>query len=727
MWESRGVSRARAVACLLAAGFGACYLAWRLTSTLNPAALWFAMILWAAEFYGFVSSVLFYYAAWNTKPRRTWRPAAAGISVDVMVPTYNEPEWVVRRTLIGALAMTYPHETYLLDDGRRPEMEALAKELGVGYITRPDNVGAKAGNLNWAMGRTSGDFIAIFDADHVPLRQFLDRTIGYFADPTVAFVQTPQEFYNVESFQHLTKTAQKRSWHQQQLFYRVLQPGKDHWNSAFFCGSCGVMRRAALEEVGGFATETITEDMHTSFRLHAKGWSSAYHNEVLALGLAAQTATPYHLQRLRWGQGTMQMLRKERLFTNSALSIHQRINYFASVLHYFDGYQRLLLYLAPSLAVATGLLPIRAMTLPFIVMVVTYYALSMTAFKLTGRGYSMFVATERYHMIGFYTYIRSSLGLIKRKKLRFSVSPKAAVGGADRRLMVPALLIAGYAIACFIGGVVRLELTSNVNVLAFWINTAWSGWILALALAAVMTTARSVDYRRTPRAHAALPVRWRVDGIEGIGVLADLSEGGAALLLPRSVRKGDTVSFHVLWSRVSLRASGTVRRAQRTESGTLVGLEWEEPTGSEALKLSRLAIDLTARHFLLDFDHPPDRIGQLPLTRRHRRHSPRKQVAVPLRLGVDDEAPWAVTEDVSAEGALVLSPIEIPVGTRLEVSRWDSEPVRVEVMRCQAVNLPPGKAWRLGLRVSGALVTTGLTAAAGLVEPAAASFEIVAA
>jgi len=261
---------------------------------------------------------------------------------------------VVRRTLIGALAMTYPHETYLLDDGRRPEMEALAKELGVGYITRPDNVGAKAGNLNWAMGRTSGDFIAIFDADHVPLRQFLDRTLGYFADPTVAFVQTPQEFYNVESFQHLTKAAQKRSWHQQQLFYRVLQPGKDNWNSTFFCGSCGVMRRAALEEVGGFATETITEDMHTSFRLHAKGWSSAYHNEVLALGLAAQTATPYHLQRLRWGQGTMQMLRKERLFTNSGLSIHQRINYFASVLHYFDGYQRLLLYMAPSLAVATG-------------------------------------------------------------------------------------------------------------------------------------------------------------------------------------------------------------------------------------------------------------------------------------------------------------------------------------------------------------------------------------
>ena len=143
---------------------------------------------------------------------------------------------------------------------------------------------------------------------------------------------------------------------------------------------------------------------------------------------------------------------------------------------------------------------------------------------------------------------------------------------------------------------------------------------------------------------------------------------------------------------------------------------------ADAEQHKRLAIDLTARHFLLDFDHPPDRVGQLPLTRRHRRHSPRKQVVVPVRR-VDDDAPWAV----SAAGALVLSPIEIPVGTRLQVSRWDSAPVSVEVMRCQAVNLPPGQARRLGLRVSGALVTTGVTSLAEVAEPIAASLEIAAA
>ena len=708
--DSRAISWARALACLLATVVGAYYLGWRLTATLNPAALWFAIPLWAAEVYGFVSSVLFFYTAWNTQPSRPWRPAPTGITVDVMVPTYNEPVWVVRRTLIGALAITYPHETYLLDDGRRPEMEDLARELGAGYITRPDNAGAKAGNLNWAMQRTSGEFITIFDADHVALPQFLDRTLGYFLDPTLAFVQTPQEFYNVESFQHLTKWAQKRTWHQQQLFYRVLQPGKDHWNSAFFCGSCRVIRRSALEQVGGFATETITEDMHTSLRLHATGWSSAYHNEVLALGLAAQTATPYHLQRLRWGQGTMQLLRREKLLTNRGLSIHQRINYCASALHYFDGYQRLLLYLAPSLAVATGILPIRALTFPFVAWFAAYYTLSMVAFKLTGRGYAMFVATERYHMVGFYTYIRCSAALVTRRRLRFAVSPKAEAGRPGLGLALPAALLAAYAGLCFLAGLGRLTLGHDGNAVAFWINTVWSGWIVSLALSAVAMTRGSVDFRRAPRAHAALPVRWNVEGIRGIGVLEDLSERGAALLLPRPVRAGDTVSFAVLWSGVSFAANGTVRRARRTDSGTHVGLEWDEPCGPEALRLSRLAIDLTARHFLLDFNRPPDRLGQLQLTRGHRRGAPRRQVAVPLRLGVEESAPWAVTEDVSADGALVLSPIAIPVGTQLEVSRWDSQPVAVQVVRCQAVDLPPGRAWRLGLRVDGALVAGNLPA-----------------
>jgi hypothetical protein len=287
--------------------------------------------------------------------------------------------------------------------------------------------------------------------------------------------------------------------------------------------------------------------------------------------------------------------------------------------------------------------------------------------------------------------------------------------------MLPAALLVGYTAVCFIAGLTRITLGHDGNAMAFWINAAWSGWIVSLALAAVTMTAGSVDFRRAPRAHATLPVRWNIEGIRGIGVLEDLSERGAALLLPRPVRAGDRVSFAVLWSGVSFAATGNVRRARRSEAGTHIGLEWDEPTGAEALRLSRLAIDLTARRFLLDFNRPPDRLGQLQLTRRHRRGASRRQVAVPLRLGVGDNAPWAVTEDVSVDGALVLSPIAIAVGTRLEVSRWDSQPVAVQVVRCQAVDLPPGRAWRLGLRVEGALVAVNVPVVEEPITAAAAA------
>ena len=718
--EPTALTRARALACIIAIAIGGGYIIWRLVATLNPAALWFAIPLWAAEVYGLVSSILFYYTAWNTRPSHQWRPAPPGVTVDVMVPTYNEPVWVVRRTLLGAMRMTYPHRTFLLDDGRRPAMEELARELGCGYITRSNNDGAKAGNLNWALAHTSGELVAIFDADHVPLPNFLDRTVGYFDDPKLAFVQTPQEYYNVESFQHVTKPREKRSWHEQQLFYRVIQPGKDHWNAAFFCGSCGVMRRSALADVGGFATETITEDMHTSLRLHARGWSSAYHDEVLALGLAAQTATPYHLQRLRWGQGTLQVLRRERVLRNRGLTIHQRLNYFASALHYFDGYQRLLLYLAPSLAVATGVLPIRALTLPFIASVVAYYAASMLAFKLSGRGYAMFIATERYHMVRFYTYIRASIGLIARRKLRFSVSPKAEAGAGDLRLALPAAIVGGYVIACFAIGLVRLALGHDSNAAAFWINTAWSAWILSLAAAALVRTKGTVDFRRTPRAHAGLPARWTTETGSGIGVLVDLSERGAALLLPRAVRRGDAVSFRVLWPGVGLTASGTARRSRRVDGGALVGLQWEEPGGSDARELASLAIDLTSRRFLLDFNRPWGRETVVPLPRGHRRGSRRRELQLPVRLGVQKDDPWAVTEDVSAGGALLFSPVAVSAGTRLQLSLSDGRALDAEVVRCQPVTLPPGTGWRLGVRIDGELAAVAAQEASAAAHPAAA-------
>ncbi|MEO8629005.1 MAG: cellulose synthase catalytic subunit, partial [Betaproteobacteria bacterium] len=231
------------------------YLAWR-PSTFNPQAMTFSVILYAAEVFGFVSSLMHIMMVWRLTVREA-PVAPLGLTVDVFVTTYNEPVAMLRRTLIAATRMDYPHSTWILDDGNRPEMKALADSLGCRYVARTDNRDAKAGNLNNAMRHSLAEFIAVFDADHAPARDFLRHSLGYFRDANVAFVQTPQDFYNLDSYQHRRTPKRRLVWTEQSLFFRVIQRGKDYWNAAFFCGSCAVLRRRALDEVNGFATGTV--------------------------------------------------------------------------------------------------------------------------------------------------------------------------------------------------------------------------------------------------------------------------------------------------------------------------------------------------------------------------------------------------------------------------------------------------------------------------------------
>jgi cellulose synthase (UDP-forming) len=272
--------------------------------------------------------------------RQTW-------TVDVLIPTYNEPEPIVRRTVIGALAMTYPGKrVFVLDDARRPEIERLATSLGCGYITRPDNRHAKAGNLNHALALTRGDLIAIFDADHVPVQSFLGETVGFFEDSRVALVQTAQHFFNPDPFERNLGLTE-RIPPEQSFFYHVVQPGNDFWNSAFFCGSCAVLRRSAITAIGGFRTQTVTEDAHTSLALHARGFHSVYVRRPLAAGLATETLAAHVKQRMRWARGMAQVLRVDCPLFKRGLTVAQRLNYFNAMLHFFFGIPRLIMIAAP--------------------------------------------------------------------------------------------------------------------------------------------------------------------------------------------------------------------------------------------------------------------------------------------------------------------------------------------------------------------------------------------
>ena len=408
------------------------YLFWRATASLNLHALWLSIPLLVAEVYGFLNSTMFLFMVWRV-PEADEAPPAANASVDVFITTYNEDISILRATTLGCLAMEYPHETYLLDDGQRPEVERLAEELGCRYLTRPANTHAKAGNINNALGLTDGQFIAVFDADQVPHPDFLVRTLGIFHDERVALVQTPQEFYNLDSVQHVPDPRTGAAWHEQTLFYSVIQPGKDRMNAAFWCGSNAVLRRAALLSIGGVATGTITEDIHTSMRLHQAGWRSRYLNRTLATGIAPGDYGAFLTQRLRWAQGAMQLLRSANPLFVRGLTWRQRINYWASMSTYFEAHQKLVLLIVPLAVLTTGTLPMRTMGFDFLIRFVPYFLLAQLANSLLSRGRGRYFLTEQYNVLKSTVFVWASLALLWGRPLRFRVTPKSVTGGWKRR------------------------------------------------------------------------------------------------------------------------------------------------------------------------------------------------------------------------------------------------------------------------------------------------------
>lgn len=530
------------IAALLAGAFvllGLAYLGWR-AGTLSPQVRGFAWAVYVAEVYGYLSACLHLFMCWRLRLRRPPSPLQ-GLSVDVFVTTYNEPVDLVRRTLLCARAMAGTHQTWLLDDGHRAEMQALAERLGVRYLARTVNTDAKAGNLNHGLAHSTADFVAIFDADHAPHKHFLTRTLGYFRDPAVAFVQTPQEFFNLDSFQHRLQVGRRRLWTEQSLFFRVVQRGKDYWNAAFFCGSCAVVRRRALDGIGGFATGTVTEDLHTSVRLHKAGWQSVFHAEPLAFGVAPAQVGPFLRQRVRWGQGAMQVLRQEGIVFSPGLGLAQRLNYLASILTYFDGWQKAIFYLAPVVVLLTGALPIHANAWVFLAWFVPYYLLSVLLFAEVGRGYGQVGYIEQYNFARFAAFAWATLGLFSRH-LRFRVTDKTL--GARRQLrllLAPQLLVWGLNLVAIPVGIWRYQHGSHLPPEALGFNLLWAAINLWLGSALLRHLRRTGRHRREEyRFPLPLPLFLQVPGRALPLTIDNIASSGCHLCgpLPPDLRAG---------------------------------------------------------------------------------------------------------------------------------------------------------------------------------------------
>ncbi len=348
------------------------YLLWRSLSTLNlstPLNGVFSLGLFGMELLLLSGGIIQLFLLLRTHDRR---PEADRLAqdvidgrftptVDVLIPTYNEPLFILRRTVIGVQALDYvAKRIYLLDDTRRPEVQALAAELGCEYRTRPDNRHAKAGNLNHAIGQTNGELIVIFDADFVPTKNFLTRTVGFFQDAQVALVQTPQSFYNPDPIARNLGLEDKLT-PDEEVFYRQIQPIRDGVGGVICAGTSFVVRRSALTAAGCFVTESLSEDYFTGIRLAAKGYRVLYLNEKLSAGLAADNIAVQALQRTRWAQGTLQaFFIKSNPLTIPGLNLLQRLAHLEGLLHWFTSLARVGLLFIPLAFAFLRVIPVRA-------------------------------------------------------------------------------------------------------------------------------------------------------------------------------------------------------------------------------------------------------------------------------------------------------------------------------------------------------------------------------
>jgi cellulose synthase (UDP-forming) len=416
----------------LLCGFSLClrYLHWRLFHTLNvleTGGLFISLSLWAAELYAFSTVVLLFIqvgTGWRHKPARPPELSQGfAPTVDIFIPIYSESCEILEKTLIGAVAMKYGYkQIYVLDDSHRDEVAQLAGRFGATYIKGPKKH-AKAGNLNHALTKTDGELIVVFDTDHIPVTTFLAETVPFFADPKMGFVQTPHHFYNQDIFQRALG-AGPRIPNEQDLFNHAIQGGRQRWHGSFFVGSGAVFRRVAITELNGFNLMSITEDIHTSQHLHAKGWKSAFVDKDLAVGLTAENLASYIVQRRRWMLGCLQIFFKDNPLLCRGLSLRHRIGYFASLYYFFFPIARVIFWITPLYFLLFHLHPIFAdvsilvaYLLPFMIVLPM-----MSATLLPG--WPRLMWSSLYEGAVSFPLFRSMFDLLLPKNLGFKVTPK---------------------------------------------------------------------------------------------------------------------------------------------------------------------------------------------------------------------------------------------------------------------------------------------------------------
>jgi cellulose synthase (UDP-forming) len=574
------------------------YLHWRLFVTMLPAdGTWYEVgwlwLCFAIEVLSIFDQLILYVTFLRTSDRSAEAdcheariralPADQLPSVDVYIPTYNEPLEVLEKTITGALCLDYPNvRIWVLDDGRRPWLKAFCEDKGVGYLNRPNNAHAKAGNINHALTCTNAEFVAIFDADFVAQRNFLKRVVGFFADPKIGIVQIPHAFYNHDPMQ-ANLALRKSLPDEQRFFFDVIMPSRDAWDAAFCCGSNSLTRRAALRAVGdALPTQSITEDMLLTMTLLRKGYVTRYLCERLAFGLAPETVDAFFVQRQRWARGAIQILYLASGPFGRGLTLMQRLLFLPT--HWLSlGPRSTMAIIAPVVFLWTGISPVfdvgpSDVLYYFLPMVL---ALAGGVWAFAPRQHFPLASQVQNTFLSFKILPVVLATLIKPFGHPFEVTPKRATSQvstyAHGIFWTAGSLLGLTFLGLIINTIPEWRIIGNVDVLpivAFWsaINAVVLFLVCMLSLQAPMR-------RGEERLEFNEPI-WIVapNGTISTGRIKDISLSGARLETGAdralSVRAGDGVRVFII--EVGF-VAGTVMRT----AGQFLGVQFDLPKSVE--------------------------------------------------------------------------------------------------------------------------------------------------
>lgn len=563
------------------------YIWWRYHATLywgDNFSLICGLLLLLAETYAWIVLFLsFMQCIWplHRKPVSMPDDITQWPTVDIFIPTYNEALKVVKPTLYACMSLDWPKDKltiYLLDDGTRPEFEEFAQEVGIRYITRENHDFAKAGNINHALTQATGEFVAIFDCDHIPTRSFLQFTMGWFLkDEKMALVQTPHHFFSPDPFERNLGNFRETP-NEGTLFYGLVQDGNDTWNAAFFCGSCAVLRRTALDEIGGIAVETVTEDAHTSLRLHRHSWNSAYIRIPQAAGLATESLSAHIGQRIRWARGMVQIFRLDNPLLGKGLTIPQRLCYLNAMLHFLSGIPRMIFLLAPLTFLIFHAYIIYAPALAIALYVVPYLIhIWLASTQLQGPYRHSFWGEIYETILAWYTTRPVLSTLFSPHKGTFNVTGKGGImkeSFVDWQINRPYLIFFNLNLLGILFAFWRIITGDADEAWAVVMCLLWVCYNLILLGVAIAVSVESKQQRHFPRVRIKIPamISLNDDSLYRC-YLYDFSDNSCAILLPDnlelSLSKGDFLTLLLNQNKQEHAFNASISRV----NGKIIGLQ----------------------------------------------------------------------------------------------------------------------------------------------------------